>query len=123
MVYSNRGATEAIFQAQRFDAPADDGYGRTFTGNRGTYEVYLFNNSGYTILHGFDLGKTIDVETGIQTGVPAHLTTLYYKMQGWYAAGSVYETWISINSPGNTPNPSGHTLTNITIVDYLLVAT
>jgi hypothetical protein len=35
-----------------------------------------------------------------------------YKMTGYYAAGSTYETWTSFNYPNTTP-PSGHTLTNI----------
>jgi len=35
-----------------------------------------------------------------------------YKNQGWYAAGGVYETWISYGAPITTP-PSGHTLTQL----------
>jgi hypothetical protein len=39
----------------------------------------------------------------------------YYKMQGYYVAGAVYETWVGIGSPNTNP-PSGHTLINITVV-------
>jgi hypothetical protein len=46
-------------------------------------------------------------------GIPASIT--YYKMQGWYAAGSTYETWTSANAPNSTP-PSGHTLSDIKVV-------
>lgn len=33
-----------------------------------------------------------------------------YKNVGYYAAGSVWETWPSLATPNNTP-PSGHALT------------
>lgn len=33
-----------------------------------------------------------------------------FKNEGWYAAGSAWETWITAGSPGTVP-PSGHTLT------------
>lgn len=36
----------------------------------------------------------------------------HYKNMGWYAAGSVYETWVTTPLPSTTP-PSGHALTNI----------
>ncbi|HSX21504.1 MAG TPA: hypothetical protein VLE97_01865 [Gaiellaceae bacterium] len=35
-----------------------------------------------------------------------------YKNQGWYAAGSVFEVWVSTPLPSTFP-PSGHTLTDI----------
>ncbi len=35
-----------------------------------------------------------------------------FKNTGWYAAGSVYESWLSNSTPNATP-PSGHTLTGI----------
>lgn len=35
-----------------------------------------------------------------------------YKNQGWYAAGSVYEQWISTPLPSTFP-PSAHTLADI----------
>jgi hypothetical protein len=37
-----------------------------------------------------------------------------YVMRGWYATGSVHEYWTT-SSPTLAP-PSGHTLTNITIL-------
>ena len=36
--------------------------------------------------------------------------THFYKNEGWYAAGSVYEEWPSSPFPSFFP-PSGHTLT------------
>jgi hypothetical protein len=41
-------------------------------------------------------------------------TFTYYKMCGYYVAGSAFEVWVSTGTPTNTP-PSGHTLTNIFI--------
>lgn len=35
-----------------------------------------------------------------------------YKNQGWYAAGSAFEIWITSPYPTTAP-PSGHTLTDI----------
>jgi hypothetical protein len=32
-----------------------------------------------------------------------------YKNEGWYAAGSAWETWITSGAPQTVP-PSGHTL-------------
>ncbi len=66
-------------------------------------------------LHERDFGKSETVIPGINNGNGIPATSTYYKMQGWYVAGSVYETWIAINAPNNTP-PSGHTLTHIVIV-------
>lgn len=36
----------------------------------------------------------------------------FYKNQGWYAATSTWETWISYEAPNAIP-PSGHTLTGV----------
>lgn len=60
--------------------------------------------------------STVFPGVGGSAGLPAVNT--YYKMQGWYAAGSVYETWISVNSPNTTP-PSGHTLTGVKVVSQV----
>jgi|SRR5215831_832832 len=56
------------------------------------------------------LGGTvyIDASTG-------STSTVRYKNQGWYAAGGVFEVWISVNAPSTTPS-SGHTLTDISHV-------
>lgn len=35
-----------------------------------------------------------------------------FKNVGWYAAGGVFEEWITTGVPGTVP-PSGHTLTNV----------
>lgn len=48
------------------------------------------------------------------SAVPNLLT---FKNQGWYAAGSVYETWTSVTAPDSNP-PSGHTLTGISFVVF-----
>lgn len=39
----------------------------------------------------------------------------YYKMRGYYVAGSTYETYVVTGSPSTTP-PSGHTLIDVAIV-------
>lgn len=49
------------------------------------------------------------------TGGLIETVTVYYKMQGYYVPGSVYETWVAINAPNNFP-PSGHSLINIVVV-------
>ena len=41
--------------------------------------------------------------------------TTYYKMRGYYVAGSTYETYEVVNAP-SLPPPSGHTLIDVTIV-------
>lgn len=46
------------------------------------------------------------------SGLVAHT---YYKMQGYFMSGAVYETWIAIDAPNLTP-PSGHSLINIAVV-------
>jgi hypothetical protein len=43
---------------------------------------------------------------------------LKYKNQGWYSAGSAWETWITVNAPSASP-PSGHALAYI---GYVLFA-
>ena len=39
----------------------------------------------------------------------------FYKNEGWYATGSVYEEWISSPLPSFSP-PSGHTLTFVQFI-------
>jgi hypothetical protein len=41
--------------------------------------------------------------------------TVFYKMRGYYAAGTEYEIYIAEGAPSSIP-PSGHTLTNVTIM-------
>jgi hypothetical protein len=41
-------------------------------------------------------------------------TARYFQMQGWYAAGQVYENWIVVGTPTNNP-PSGHILQDVRI--------
>jgi hypothetical protein len=38
-----------------------------------------------------------------------------YKNQGWYAAGSAFEEWVTSGAPSTVP-PSGHTLSDISFV-------
>lgn len=40
---------------------------------------------------------------------------LKFKNQGWYAAGTTYETWVTTIAPNTLP-PSGHTLADISFV-------
>lgn len=49
------------------------------------------------------------------TGGLIETVTVYYKMQGYYVTGAVYETWVATNAPNTTP-PSGHSLINIVVV-------
>ena len=54
-----------------------------------------------------------NIEGGGGGGGPT--ITTYYKMRGYYVAGSVYETWVVTEAPSITP-PSGHTLSNVVII-------
>lgn len=45
----------------------------------------------------------------------AAVANAIYKNHGWYAAGSVWEVWVTSGAPSTVP-PSGHTLTNIGFV-------
>lgn len=40
---------------------------------------------------------------------------IYYKMRGYYAAGSTYEVYVVLGQPSNIP-PSGHILENVEVV-------
>lgn len=51
----------------------------------------------------------------IITSVSGTTVQTYYKMQGYYVTGAVYETWVAIGAPNLTP-PSGHSLINISVV-------
>ena len=44
------------------------------------------------------------------------VTFTFYLMRGYYVAGAVNEYWVVSGSPGVTP-PSGHSLTNIVILE------
>lgn len=67
----------------------------------------------------FGTPGSADGYTGFQIQGGAVLSntgsTTYYLMRGYYLAGAVYETWVVTTTPGSTP-PSGHVLTNVTIV-------
>lgn len=45
----------------------------------------------------------------------AAVANVIYKNQGYYAAGGVYESWITSGAP-STAAPSGHTLTGYSFV-------
>lgn len=47
-------------------------------------------------------------------------TFTYYKMCGYYVAGSAFEAWVSTGTPAITP-PSGHTLQNVFIVTTWII--
>ncbi len=53
--------------------------------------------------------------SSIITNVSGTTVQTYYKMQGFYLTGAVYETWIAVGAPNLTP-PSGHSLINISVV-------
>ena len=42
--------------------------------------------------------------------------TQYFRVRGWYAAGSTFEVWVSTN-PYSAP-PSGHTLVDVSFVPF-----
>jgi len=42
--------------------------------------------------------------------------TQYYRMRGWYAAGTTFEIWVG-TSP-YTPPPSGHTLADVSFIPF-----
>jgi hypothetical protein len=46
----------------------------------------------------------------------AETGTQFYRLRGWYAAGSTFEVWVSSN-PYSSP-PSGHTLDDISFVPF-----
>jgi len=48
----------------------------------------------------------------VVTSTAANVVNVIYKNQGWYAAGSVLEEWVTSGAPSTTP-PSGHTLTQL----------
>lgn len=84
--------------------------------------------SGYMIQSGINGAPSLDhehptrysfpISPGLLGGGVPDTHVIYYKMQGWYAAGSVYENWVSTNAPNYTP-PSGHSLSNIVIIGVL----
>lgn len=47
----------------------------------------------------------------LPTGVPIPQPKRW-KNDGWYAAGAVWESWVTNDNPSTTP-PSGHTLTQL----------
>ena len=47
----------------------------------------------------------------LPTGVPIPQPKRW-KNDGWYAAGTVWESWVTNDNPSTTP-PSGHTLTQL----------
>lgn len=55
------------------------------------------------------------VMAGLIGGGAASIHNTYFQMRGWYAAGSTYETWTSINAPNFSP-PSGHALSDVAVV-------
>lgn len=71
-----------------------------------------YYNQEYALSIERDFGNTVIYQTGFS--IP-NTNIQYFKIRGYYVAGSTYEVWISQVVPNLTP-PSGHTLTNITIV-------
>lgn len=47
----------------------------------------------------------------ITTSTASNVVNQLFKNQGWYAAGSVLEVWVTSGAPSTTA-PSGHTLTD-----------
>lgn len=74
-------------------------------------EINPVQNSGNTNSEQVLSQRTNSLITNV-VGTTVHT---YYKMQGYYVAGAVYETWVSTDAPSLTP-PSGHSLINIAVV-------
>lgn len=65
-----------------------------------------------------DQGSSVFLAKSVTIGTtPGGGTTVtnYYKMRGYYVAGTVYEVYVVTGAPSSTA-PSGHTLTNVTVV-------
>lgn len=91
--------------AQELSSPSSGQEG-PISGSKGYFGSMEFNfKEG-------DLGITY-ISGGGPLTLPASRIQ-YYKMIGYYAVGSVYEVWITLNAPNSTP-PSGHSLQNITV--------
>ena len=48
-------------------------------------------------------------------GETGFFNVVFYKNEGWYAPGSVRESWVTVTLPSFVP-PSGHTLTGVGFV-------
>lgn len=99
------GLVSGITPAGRINNTVYDGYGQQYA---------EFNTAPENAV---DLAESL-VPSGRTSNVGAIIGIVeitYYKMQGFFAAGSVYETWVGVGSPNTSP-PSGHTLTNIVVV-------
>ncbi len=62
--------------------------------------------------------QTVDqlsLATSEVTIPPTSPTHLYRKFRGYYAVGSVYETWVTTDFDGTIP-PSGHSLSGTSLV-------
>lgn len=66
------------------------------------------NNNSEQVLS----SRTNTIISGVNSNLIPHT---YYKMQGYFVSGAVYETWVSVDAPNFTP-PSGHSLINIAII-------
>src|ERR1017187_1223054 len=79
----------------------------------GSYGTIVFGLPGP---NGTDRGSTFLCKTPIPSPLPFASNLLaYYKMVGYYATGSIYESFVVIGAPSSatTVNPNtGHILTN-----------
>jgi len=84
---------------------------------------------GYSDLYtftGFTVSGYIETEKGDTAPINPNTSSFlvegsvrYYNLRGYYTVGTVFESWVS-QDPASTP-PSGHSLTNITIVSSWVV--
>ena len=91
------------------------------TSANGQATTSLINSS---IRHMFNTFKAVANETEVGNTIlfPASAydalvepSIRFYKIRGYYAAGSTFETWVS--QYADSSPPSGHTLQNISVVD------
>lgn len=118
MASTDRGISYRALSVESKRSPAFNVYTQSLlTLDRSTYasSTEPLTSIG-PVFNGEDLGATYSTSP---VGGRGGLTSItYYKMQGWYVAGSAYETWVAVNAPNSTP-PSGHTLTDITVVGII----
>lgn len=83
------------------------GYLMSYTQRAGN-SVGVVGAQLWTALSGGRMGASVHI--GCPPCPPA--AVVRYKNDGYYVAGSVWESWVTNDNPSSTP-PSGHTLTQL----------
>lgn len=112
------GATMLLVANPLASANATDGYegiGQNATFTSDSFMI-TFMNPPFDIITDFENTVLFPASAYDSLVEPA---IRFYKLRGYYVAGSMFETWVT-KDPDAAP-PSGHTLTNISIVDTWVV--